>query len=122
MSDGPLILDPTGIQRLRGWGGDELVGRMIELFFQNAPDRFREIGEGLEGAELGRVEGGAHSLKSSAANLGAEALRDVCQRLEIIAENGTVEEARSLRPELEECFRRTMEALRVHRDERENET
>jgi two-component system, sensor histidine kinase and response regulator len=115
MSAGPLILDPAGIQRLRGWGGDELVGKMIQLFLSNAPERLRDIQEGLEEGELERVERGAHSLKSSAGNLGAEALRVTCASLEEAAEQGRADEVRGLRTELEVRFRRTIEALENHR-------
>jgi two-component system, sensor histidine kinase and response regulator len=113
-SEGTLM-DPQAFVRLREWGGDVLLGKMVGLFLKNAPDRMEEIRAGLEEGDAPRAERGAHSLKSSAGNLGAERLRRLCQYLEDAAEEGRLEDARALHPLVLEAYRRTIQALELSR-------
>jgi HPt (histidine-containing phosphotransfer) domain-containing protein len=115
MSESQTLLDPGAFVRLREWGGDELLGKMLALYLKNAPDRMGEIRSGVQEGDGGRIEQGAHSLKSSSANLGAERLRWLCQRMEDAGEDGRLAEARGLLPELEEAYRQTVEALEMKR-------
>ena len=73
--DGDAILDTVALDKLYEWGGAELKDKMIELFSQNAPDRLEGVRAGLGSGDLELAERSAHSLKSSAANLGAQAVR-----------------------------------------------
>jgi HPt (histidine-containing phosphotransfer) domain-containing protein len=111
-------LDPAALERLSEWGGDELRTRIIGLFLQHGPERVEGIRTGLrmasedldaEGIEL--AERSAHSLGSSAATLGGEALRDVSSRIERALAEGRKEAAVELLPELEEELRRVIEEL-----------
>jgi HPt (histidine-containing phosphotransfer) domain-containing protein len=86
------ILDPRVLDRLREWGGPELLGRMIELFLELGPDRLASLRAGLEEGDFDAVGGVAHSLKSSAGNLGAERLRVASARLEEVANTGDREQ------------------------------
>ncbi len=120
-SGGPL-LDPAAFVRLREWGGDELLRKMIELFIQNTPARMEQIRSGVAGEDADLIEGGAHSLKSSCGNLGAEQTRALAERMEIFGEESRVDEARSLLPELEATYEATLQALIQARDRKVKET
>ena len=109
--DKPLV-DPEALDRLRSWGGDALLGRMITLFEELAPERAEALEEGLARGDLERVERAAHSLKSSAGNLGAEELRRQAGRLEEAAATGDRAGMDSLVEELLECCKETTAALR----------
>ncbi len=109
-----VLLDPGAFVRLREWGGDVLVGKMVDLFLKNAPERHAEIRSGLDEGEAERVERGAHSLKSSAANMGAERLRRLCQLVEDAGEHGALDEARHLEPHLAEALELTLRGLERH--------
>jgi two-component system, sensor histidine kinase and response regulator len=77
-------IDARVIQGLRDLGGDdepELLSELIDIFLEDAPQRMKDITEGLAGGDLGRVERGAHTLKSSSANIGALGLSDLCRRI-----------------------------------------
>jgi HPt (histidine-containing phosphotransfer) domain-containing protein len=108
------LLDPGAFVRLREWGGDTLVGKMVELFLKNAPERLEEVREGLEGRDAHRAERGAHSLKSSAGNMGAERLRILCQLTENAAEDEDLDRVRELFPHLELALEQTLGGLRRH--------
>lgn len=112
---GPL-LDPAAFVRLREWGGDGLLKKMIELFTQNSPIRMDQIRKGVAEGDPDLVEGGAHSLKSSCGNLGAESVRLLAARMETLGEEKRLEEARELLPELERQFDETLKALIRARD------
>ena len=88
------VIDPSAHERLREWGGDKLLRQMVGLFLENAGARMDMISSGFETGEARQVEHGAHSLKSSAANIGAERVRGLAQHLETLASEGNMEAAR----------------------------
>ncbi len=93
--NGAVVIDPKVIQGLRDLGGEDepgLLSELIKIFLEDAPQRMRDITEGMAKGDLGRVERGAHTLKSSSANIGAIALSDLCRRI--------VECARAKRPDV----------------------
>lgn len=107
----PEVIDPQAIARLREWGGDKLVGQMIKLFLANSPARMQQIRTGVDGDDAKEAERGAHSLKSSAANLGGEEVRRIALEMESAAGRGDLAEVKSLIPALEEAYGRARAAL-----------
>lgn len=119
MSDEGLI-DQAALDRLYEWGGTELRSKMIELFFENGQERMDGLRDGLEAGDLELAERSAHSLKSSAANLGALKVRALASEIEELLENGRRDDAAGLVPELAERFAETLQALgAVRRQESE---
>lgn len=107
-------IDPEALDRLREWGGDKLLGQMLRLFLENSGKRMAQIRRGLDGGPLEEAEKGAHSLKSSAANVGAMDVRTVAAELEEMARAGGEDEARGLLPDLERAYesaRHELEAI-----------
>jgi HPt (histidine-containing phosphotransfer) domain-containing protein len=81
----PPTLDPAALQRLRRIGGTKLLGQMLDLMLLEGP---RRVQAALAGAQVGsarEVALAVHSLKSSAGNLGALALQDVAEQIEVLA-------------------------------------
>jgi two-component system sensor histidine kinase/response regulator len=77
-------IDPQVIQGLRDLGGEdepELLEELIDIFLEDAPHRMKDISEGFVAGDLGRVERGAHTLKSSSANIGALGLSEICRQI-----------------------------------------
>lgn len=96
------VLDPEAIARLRRLGGQVLTGKMASLFLDLAPRRLTAAQAGLEARDPETVWRAAHSLKSSAGNIGAHVLLEAAGRLEEAAEVGAPEGV--LRPLLEAVF------------------
>jgi len=107
----PDTLDPAALNRLRTWGGEKLLQEILAIFIANSPARMDQIRSGLEGDDPKEVERGAHSLKSTAANVGATRVQLLSTEFEDIAGSGRIDGLRERLPELEEAYARAIEAL-----------
>ncbi|MFP3948008.1 MAG: Hpt domain-containing protein [Gemmatimonadota bacterium] len=105
------VLDSEALDRLREWGGDDLVVKMLDLFMEHGPERVAQIRSGVETGSLEETQRGAHSLKSSAGNLGARRLQAGAARLEGLADEGDLDAVEELLPELEREFREAKRSL-----------
>ena len=78
----PPVLDPAAVVRLQRLGGDKLLRQMIRLYLENSHERLAQIETGLaDGGDLDQARRGAHSLKSSAANVGAVRVSEAAAEL-----------------------------------------
>jgi HPt (histidine-containing phosphotransfer) domain-containing protein len=110
MSDIPVI-DQKAIGRLKEWGGDELPKKMIDIFLAHSPERMVQIRDGLSTGTPRQAETGAHSLKSSAGNVGAVRVQGLAQKAEALAEVEDMEGLEALMPKLEEEFTSACQGL-----------
>lgn len=100
------IIDQAALSRLGEWGGADLTRQMVRLFLEAAPQRIDQI-RTCEGEDPGDLpERGAHSLKSSAANVGAQEVRVLAERIEELAADGDIESVRELTPQIQAAFDR----------------
>jgi HPt (histidine-containing phosphotransfer) domain-containing protein len=104
-------LDPAALERLSEWGGEKLVGQMIKLFLDNSPARMDQIRAGVASGDPAESEKGSHSLKSSAANVGAQQVRDLSTKMEAAAVAGDAEAVSQILPGLEEAYSQAIAAL-----------
>jgi HPt (histidine-containing phosphotransfer) domain-containing protein len=109
-------LDPTALARLRKWGGDKLAGQMVRLFLNNSGTRMDQIRSGAVGSDPAEAERGAHSLKSSAANVGAGAVVGLVSEIESAAASGEVEAVRTILPGLEGAYSQAIADLETIMD------
>lgn len=77
-------------------GGEKLIGKMTALFAANAPARLDAVAEALATEDSVRGEAAAHSLKSSAGQLGAIRLQHLCENLERAFHDKDIPAANSL--------------------------
>ena len=110
MREAPII-DHEALERLREWGGDKLLAQMVRLFLKNAGTRMDQIRVGVQTGDVSEAERGAHSLKSSSANIGAERVRALTTQIEAAAVAGDVDGVSSTLPELEAAFAAAMAEL-----------
>lgn len=109
------LVTSEAVGRLKEWGGDALLGRMIDLFLELAPQRLQALAEGERSGDLAALEGTAHSLKSSAGNLGALRLQEAAEQLETAARGGEEARVRGLVSEIRDSWVLTeVELRRVH--------
>ncbi|SRR6266513_1918539 len=85
--DQPL-LDNSALDRLRGFGGEKLVGGMIELFVKNAPRKAADAREALDCGDAAALRAALHALKSSSGQLGASSVHKACVAGEELASRG----------------------------------
>jgi HPt (histidine-containing phosphotransfer) domain-containing protein len=85
---------------------------MIEIFLETTPERMDQVRCGVRDGDPKTAEIGAHTLKSSAANLGAVHLRRVAEEAEDLASSNNLEALRARVPVLEATLGAAQEALR----------
>ena len=106
------VIDIQALERLKEWGGDKLAAQMVRLFLKNSGVRMDQIRTGVKQEDMDEAERGAHSLKSSAANIGAEHVRTLATQVEAAALSNDPEGARKAAEELEVAYQSAMEQLR----------
>ena len=106
-ADAPAT-DQDALDRLRRFGGDKLLREMITLFLAAMPERIRTAHDAARRGEGEVAERALHSLKSSAAQLGAMRMQRLSERGEHAARSGSFDE---VLPIVEELSR---EQARVH--------
>lgn len=109
--DESTVIDADALGRLEEWGGKELVRKMLGIFLEHAPERMDQIRSGAGEEALEEVERGAHSLKSSAGNLGVRRLQSRAAEMERRAADGDVDGVRALLPDLESAYAEGRAAL-----------
>ncbi len=85
------ILDPNTLDALRGLeegGDDDLLGELIDLFFEDAPGRIAGMRDAVTREDWPALASWAHSLKGSCGSLGAVRMADLCARLERLGRTG----------------------------------
>jgi HPt (histidine-containing phosphotransfer) domain-containing protein len=77
-----LQLDPAALDRLRRYGGPEMVGELIALYRQETPGRLARAQEALTAGKLTDFADAMHGLRSSTGNLGAREIEALVHDLE----------------------------------------
>ena len=84
MPDIPSI-DPDAISNLRelnpGDGG-EFLREIIAIYLEDTPKRLADLRTHLNAGDVGGFTRAAHTIKGSSANVGAQVLKGIAERLE----------------------------------------
>lgn len=75
------------ISNLEKIGGKQFVRKLINSFHRNVSQKIENAKEGVRTGNLEAVERAAHSIKSSAGNVGATRLENISGNIEKIAES-----------------------------------
>ena len=99
-------LNPRALEQIRELdpaSGGELLARVGQLYLETAPPIGKALLQAAQARDVPGVGRAAHSLKSSSANLGADALSSLCRRVEESATAGEIqpEAVEGVRQELE---------------------
>jgi HPt (histidine-containing phosphotransfer) domain-containing protein len=92
------------LQRLHKLGGDGFVHKMIDLFVETGPPRVETIRTAVEAGDWSAAGQAAHSLKSSAAYLGAAQVEELARRIEELAAGGQAAELPALAANIVEAM------------------
>ena len=91
------VIEEKTLASIRAIGGDDLLARVIGLFRDDSPALLQELRHAIASRNAVAVAGAAHALRSISLNLGAVALGDICNRIELDARGGVIANDRSLR-------------------------
>lgn len=99
----PKVLDkPAALERL---GGDEqLYEEIVEVYRADMPEQLQRLTDGLKAEDRQLVQLQAHSIKSASANIGAEQMRAMAQRIEAVAMDDEMESLTQLTGDLQKKF------------------
>ena len=95
MNHSELINDAVDISLLTSLEGATLEGEpglvveLIDLYFDDVPQKLKAIGEAITLGDLDSLRSAAHSLKGSSGSLGAYKMADLCDELEASANDQT---------------------------------
>lgn len=112
------VVDAAALERLSRIGGQEFLIEMVELFLEHAPQRLTTANEAYAAGDLKTVYRTAHSLKSTAANIGAARLQSLAAELEERAAAGDAAAAGPMLEELNRRYERVRPELERERDRR----
>lgn len=112
------VMDPAALDRLNRIGGQEFLVEMVELFLEHAPQRLTLANEAFAAGDLETVYRAAHSLKSTAANIGAARLQALAAELEERAAAGDAAAVEPMVQELNRRYERVRPELERERDRR----
>ena len=115
--NGESYLSEEVFARLRSWGGNKLVVRLIDLFLKNAPERLEAARKGQEIGDLKAIEEATHAFKTSAGNLGIAKLQNLAATIEELAEKEKGEPIPALLNELESVYAQVKPMLEKERKE-----
>jgi HPt (histidine-containing phosphotransfer) domain-containing protein len=94
-------LDLDALRRLRRFGGEKLLREMVTLFLEHAPTRVSLAREHLRMGDAAGVRSALHALKSSAGQLGALQMQQLCNQGEVAARSGDLSGMAQLISELD---------------------
>ena len=103
-------IDESAIARLRRFGGAKLISAMVTAFLKDAPMRLATAGHHADAGDAAGVRRELHSLRSSAGQLGALAMQELCAE-------GEESAARGFSPMLVEVVRAVTREFSVVQDE-----
>lgn len=109
---GESPLDPAGVQRLLSeFGSTGVLTELVALFAKDTPARLRDMRSGYDAGDATAVGANAHQLKGGCLTLAANAMAELCHRLELEAAAGSLDGALTLIGEIENTFVSTRAAL-----------
>jgi CheY-like chemotaxis protein/HPt (histidine-containing phosphotransfer) domain-containing protein len=92
------VLDAQTLQDLLDMVGDDVEGMVaiVDCYLEDTPAHFEEMREAIAQGNAEELQLKAHSLKSSSASFGANALSQMCRELEYMGRDRSLEDAAEL--------------------------
>jgi signal transduction histidine kinase/CheY-like chemotaxis protein len=113
--DAVSSINPQAIEAMRALDrnrGSDLVKKVVSLFISSSGDSLQKITRAIDAEDGQQLAQLTHALKSSAANVGAQALSRIYGELEILGRTGRIAEARQRLPELTVEHERAVTVMR----------
>jgi HPt (histidine-containing phosphotransfer) domain-containing protein len=94
-------------------GDNRLLKGMREIFVRNTPQQMERLREAFNSGDTSTIELLSHTIKGSAAMIGAITLRDEAAKVEASALNGDIDGARSYLDRMEREFCKVISGLKT---------
>ncbi len=99
------------IRALSAGNGEALLEKVLHAYLDDTPTHLRTIKSAIDSGSTVQMRKAAHSLKSSSANVGADALAQRCKEMEQLGRNDTTAGAAALLDDMERSFQAVRQAL-----------
>ena len=109
-------IDKTALVNLYNIGGQDFLWKMIDNFVAQSPMRIQSTRNNLEIGDLKAIHLIAHSLKASAANLGAVKVQEIAEKLEEMASVGLREHIGEALEKLEVVLAEAIVSLKAEKE------
>jgi HPt (histidine-containing phosphotransfer) domain-containing protein len=112
----PAAINPAALNAIRALGpgqGESLLRRVLEAFLLDTPRQITALRQATAGSDTSAIRKTAHSLKSSSANVGADALAKLFMEMEQMARAEQTEGAADLLAQLEREFQSVRQSLSI---------
>lgn len=96
----PKEIDPLFLKRLQDMGGPKLASELINMYLVRGPQLVETIGKGIDTEDYEPAQNAAHSLISSAGNLGGKRVSDLSKSIELALHKKEFAEIPSLHSDL----------------------
>ncbi|MEA2678183.1 MAG: two-component system, sensor histidine kinase [Chloroflexota bacterium] len=115
MTDELPILDESGLAELRASVGDDddFMRDLINTFLAEEPANLELVAAAAARGDAEAIVRPAHTLKSSAAAIGAARLSAICRQIEFAGREGRTTELAALTEDAQEAWAATVTALRA---------
>ena len=97
------IFDKKGLLD-RLMGDEDLASKILNDFVNDVPNKLVALKEALNNGDASSVQNHAHNLKGASANVGAIALHEAAQEIEVAVGNGSMEQTAAVISKLDEQF------------------
>jgi len=91
--------------------GDALVQKVISTFMDDTPSQLQTLRCAIARVDCGNLRQVAHSLKSSSANIGADALAGMCKQMETLGRSDSTDGAIAILIDMEHEFQAVRHSL-----------
>lgn len=88
----------------RMMGDEDLARLVVATFIEDMPRQLAALAQALGSADAPAMQMGAHSIKGAAANVGEPSLRALAAQLEKLGEDGDLQSAEAVLPELSSVY------------------
>ncbi|HEV7817176.1 MAG TPA: response regulator [Janthinobacterium sp.] len=92
------------IRALSASDGDALLQRVIHAYVDDTPQHLQALRMAIAALDTEHIRKAAHSLKSSSANIGAEALAQLCKAMETLGRSASTDGAAGILTDMEQEF------------------
>ncbi|MBE9042692.1 response regulator, partial [Oscillatoriales cyanobacterium LEGE 11467] len=114
------IIDREALKALQSLIGEEDVETLIEVldsYCQESPQLIQNIEDAIEKRDRMALQMAAHTLKSTSATLGAQEMAALCDKLESVSRNDSIDGALDFLPHIVAQYSTTQTALQAIRSE-----
>lgn len=99
------------IRALSPSNGNALLERVLQAYVNDTPTHLQTLRQAIAADDASNLRKAAHSLKSSSANVGAQALAQACKEMEQLGRDGSTEGAADMLAGMEREFQAVRQSL-----------